>query len=159
MKNKSCNKIDNTCGKKINARCVDYEGEINDCSSLEDKDCLSIHETTEDIYKQIEDLKECLDLSSLGKNCLEYGEECEDLKINKVLLKLEEKVCELCEAIPTPQSDPNYCNPIFEQDLSCLELDYKCLTDPCNNEIKTLKQLLQALIDKNCECCDSGNTN
>ena len=32
---KKCGKIEDTCGKKINARCVDYEGPVNEQSDLE----------------------------------------------------------------------------------------------------------------------------
>ncbi len=32
-------------------------------------------------------------------------------------------------------------------------IDVKCLVDPCGNPISTLGQLLQAIVDKLCDCC------
>lgn len=53
----ACNdKISNLCGNKTYAACVDYEGTVNSQSELINDECLSIEETTQDIYNQLEDL-------------------------------------------------------------------------------------------------------
>jgi hypothetical protein len=89
---KNCNKIKSTCGTRIQAECVDWEGAVNTKSELEGEECLSISDTTQDIYTQLEEI----DLSALGESCLTYVETEAGKKIVKnVLLKFEEKICEL----------------------------------------------------------------
>jgi len=139
-----CDKIDDTCGKKINARCVDYEGEVNSQSDLDQEGCLSVASTTEDIYNQLEEIQESIDLSGLGEDCIEYTQAEEKLKVSEALLALEAKVCELDVEAPD-------CHPIFDADITCLNLDLDCLTtDPCDEPITTFKQLLQAMIIQAC---------
>ena len=46
------NKIKHTCFEPTKAECVDYEGTVNSQSELVDNSCLSIEETTQDIYNQ-----------------------------------------------------------------------------------------------------------
>jgi len=54
---KNCNnKIKNNCGTIVYAECVRYEGEVSDNSSLKEKECINLSETTEDIYNQLETL-------------------------------------------------------------------------------------------------------
>lgn len=139
-----CDKIEDTCGKKINSRCVDYEGEVNSQSELEQEGCLNLHETTEDIYDQLEDIQTSIDLSDFKEDCIEYEQEGETLKVNEVLKGLQDKVCELAET-------EEGCHPIFDADITCLGLDLDCLsTDPCGDPITTFKQLIQAMITQAC---------
>ena len=145
-----CDKIEDTCGKKINARCVKYEGEINEQSSLEEDDCLNVHNTTEDIYEQLEDIQCSIDLSALGDKCIDYTQKDEDkLKVAEALLGLEEKLCEIVGEVAPVEGA---CHPVFDADITCVGLDLECLElDPCDNPITTFKDLLQALITKVCE--------
>lgn len=145
-------KIKHTCGKKVKAICTQYDGNIPDFSELKDEDCVTIEETTEDIYEILEDIKDNqLDLSDLGQSCIEYEELDGEITIPNALIALEESICEIKEEIGL--SDDNGSNSSSNLDLTGLNLDYKCLSDPCNNPIKDLKTLLQALIDKVCDCC------
>ena len=75
----------------------------------------------------------------LGKECIDYSEfqETNILKVNEALLTIEKEICNLKKNI--------------DDDNSSLELDFKCLVDPCNNNnITSLNQLLQIMIDKIC---------
>lgn len=138
-----CDKIEDTCGKKINARCVDYEGTVNSQSPLTEG-CLNVHNTTEDIYDQLEVIQESIDLTDLGSACITYPQEGLALKVSEALLGLETKVCELAVT-------EEGCHPIFDADITCLGLNLGCLPDdPCGDPITTFKQLLQALIAQSC---------
>lgn len=141
-----CDKIEDTCGKKINSRCVKYEGEVNEDSALDSADCLNIHETTEDIYNQLEEIQDSINLEALGDTCITYVQEDENkLKVKEVLFALEKAVCDL-----QPEAAPD-CNPIFDADITCIGLDLECLeTDQCDNPITTFKDLLQAMITQIC---------
>ena len=132
------------CGdKRQNARCVLYEGYIPNYSKLLDEDCITLEETTEELYQNQEKILNSIDLTKLGKECIDYSEFQEDdsLKVNEALLTIEKEICNLKKI-----TDDN--------DDSSLELDFKCLVDPCNNTITSLNQLLQIMIDKICNLKD-----
>lgn len=127
------------CGdRRQNARCVLYEGYIPNYSKLIDEDCITLEETTEELYKNQEEILKSIDTSKLGKECIDYSEfqETNILKVNEALLTIEKEICNLKKNI--------------DDDNSSLELDFKCLVDPCNNNITSLNQLLQIMIDKIC---------
>ncbi|MDR1019026.1 MAG: hypothetical protein LBM02_10050 [Lachnospiraceae bacterium] len=135
------NKISNNCFPKVNSTCVKYDGYLPDYSKLEEG-CTSIEETTTELYKKQSEILESLDLSELGKNCINYATYKD--KDNKLTVKgafraLEDKLCE--------KSNSNGNSSTF--DLS--KYDFKCLTDSCNNTIDSQTKLIQALIDKVCE--------
>ena len=139
---KKCNqKIKATCGVTNFATCIYYESTINTDSELDDNTCLTIEETTQDIYNQLENL----DLSALGDLCLSYTTVGGKNIVKNVLLKFEEKICELSEKVNLLENRPLCEMPLGD----CV--DTKCLVDACNENISTVGQLLQALIDLNCE--------
>ena len=143
----NCNdRIASTCGKKINAKCVDYEGDFHNESDLTTCDYPNIENVIEDINTTLNEITDALDTSSLGDSCISYTEVGGKITIKEALLRLEEKVCELSDAVVV-----NGCSPIFTDDISCVGLDFKCLVDPCGEQITSLKGLLQAIIDKSCE--------
>ena len=138
---KNCNKISHTCGEKTFLVCSEYEGTVNSDSSLVEESCLNGQEVVQDIYNQLENL----DLSALGELCLEYVQEDNKNIVKNVLLKFEEKICEYEERINLLENRPLCEMPLGD----CV--DTKCLIDACNESISTVGQLLQALVDINCE--------
>jgi hypothetical protein len=142
------NKISSTCGKKINAKCVDYEGEFHTDSELAACDCPNMEDVIEDINNTLNNIKTNLDTSGLGNSCIDYDEQGGEITISEALLKLEEKLCEVADYVNF--SEPEACPPIYTQDITCLNLDFACLTDPCGEQITDLKTLLQALITQAC---------
>ena len=66
------NKIKNTCGKKVFAECVYYEGDKPEWSELDD--CSVIEETTEEIYNKLTEILNLIDVS-------DFESDCEDLTI------------------------------------------------------------------------------
>lgn len=131
------NKLKYNCGTRTNARCVFYEGYLPEHSKLKDEDCVTIEETTDELYHTQEDILDSIDLSSLGKLCLEYDNSTDKLKVKEVLLAIEKEICKLKSASE-------------ENDNGSLNLDFKCLTSPCGEQITTLNELLQVLIDEIC---------
>lgn len=138
---KNCNKIKHTCGSTSNATCIHYESNVNVDSEFTNADCLTIEETTQDIYNQLENL----DLSALGELCLSYVQENNKNIVKNVLLKFEEEICNLKEEVETVKNR-QLCDMLIGD---CV--DVKCLTDICDNSITTFGELLQSLIDKSCE--------
>lgn len=141
-------KISYTCGKRVNARCVDYEGDLSECTEL-DKDCgiHTVHEVLEDVAKRLTDICDDLDMTNVEMDCLEL--EATEPKLPEVLSAVIAKLCE------TQEGD---CNLIFNTPIECANFDYGCLVDECGVDIapSNLKELLQTMINHSCECCDGG---
>lgn len=129
------------CGEKQFAVCVYYNGYLPEYSELEEG-CVTLEETTEELYENQEKILDSIDLSKLGKNCIDYSEfqEGEELKVREALLAIETKFCELEDS----GNDEESCC------LDITKLDLKCLEDACDNQIDTQLKLIQALIDKVC---------
>ncbi len=138
---KNCNRISHTCGERTYLICSEYEGSVNSDSSLIEESCLNGQEVVQDIYNQLENL----DLSALGELCLEYTQASGKNIVKNVLLKFEEKICEYEQRITELENRPLCEMPLGD----CV--DTKCLVDACNENISTVGQLLQALVDINCE--------
>lgn len=139
---KNCNKIKHTCGSIVFADCTSYEGTVNADSEFNENNCLSIEQTTQDIYNQLDNL----DLSALGESCLTYVTIEGKNIVKNVLLKHEEKICEL-QARVLELENRQFCDlPVTDCDL-----DFSCLELPCEAQILTAKDLFQALINKVCE--------
>ena len=136
-------RIKYTCSKRINSRCVDYEGEISECSEL-DSECRihTVHEVLEDTSRQLTKVCSELDLSEVDKGCLQF--ETEDPKLPEVIGGIINKLCEVKE---------ENCDIYLNTPIGCLELDYRCLVDECGAEAnpQNLKDLLQLMINQICE--------
>ena len=135
------NKTKHTCSSVNYSTCIHYEGSVNTNSELVNETCLDIEQTTQDIYNQLENL----DLSALGELCLSYVQENNKNIVKNVLLKFEEEICNLKEELETVKNRPLCEMPLGD----CV--DTKCLVDACSENISTVGQLLQALVDINCE--------
>ena len=61
------NSVKSTCGAIHQAECTEYQGEINEQSALNIDDCLTLADTTEDIYNQLETLSNTI-LTSVSVN-------------------------------------------------------------------------------------------
>lgn len=144
-------KLTDTCGKKVNARCVDYEGNLHKNTKIEECDNPSIEDVVEDINLQVDKLSDSLDLSELGDKCITYTKEGEELQAKEAFLALEEKVCGIADFVGLPRpgcTGCQECSPIFDLDISCVNLDLGGLVDACGEQPATLKDLLQLMLNK-----------
>lgn len=135
------NNLKHNCGSsKQNARCTFYEGDLAEFSEL--KECITIEETTEELYEAVQEIKDSIDLSELGKDCLDYSEfqQGKELQVSEVLMTFENEICDLKEKKVEGGSNIDFN-----------KLDFKCLTDPCNNVIDTEQKIIQLLIDEICQ--------
>lgn len=136
---KNCNKIGNTCGSTVLASCTLYEGTVNEVSPLVDDCQLSIEETTQDIYTQLEEIN----LETLENSVLNYVKTTKGrvivknafIKIDAELISLKERVAEL-ETI-------DICN----KSITTCQLQLGSLTDSCGDQPATLKEVLQIILD------------
>lgn len=133
------NKIKNMCGEKTYATCTYYELEVPTFSTLLSQDCITIEETTADLYLAVGGVKSEIDLSALGQGCINHGVNPKTVK--SVLLKYEQEICDL-------KSKVNY----LENEAICDKIITDCvdltgIVDACNTQISTLGELLQYLVD------------
>jgi hypothetical protein len=149
MGNSGCkDKISNTCGKKINAKCVDYEGTLHEGTELEACDCHSVEAVIEDMNVAINNINDSINLEDLGDSCITYDKVEGKIQVIEALKKLEECVCDLKDKVNA--TDNSGCPEIYSSDISCLNLDFSCLVTPCGDQIENLGELLQALINQTC---------
>lgn len=73
-----CGKYDisSTCGDRYYATCTFYQTELPEWSELKDQNCVTIEETTEELYKAVTEIKDQLDNSEPSEGCIEYLIEC-----------------------------------------------------------------------------------
>ena len=134
---KNCNRISHTCGERTYLICSEYEGSVNSDSSLIEESCLNGQEVVQDIYNQLENL----DLSALGELCLEYTQASGKNIVKNVLLKFEEKICELENRVEELET-VDICN----QSITSCNLDFGDLVDACGNQPTTLAETLQLIL-------------
>lgn len=137
------NKIKYGCGDSIYATCVNVESVPNSQSSLVDETCISQQDVDNDLYEQLEDIWSENDLSALGELCLSYTEIGGKKVVKNVLLKFEEKICELQERILELEERELCSFPVTNCDFI-----FGDLVDGCNEPPATLKDLLQILINQ-----------
>ena len=144
---KKCNsKIKHTCGIITYSTCTAWEGDVNSQSDLVDETCLDQELIDQDQYNQLEEIWNQVDLSELGDACLEYlTDENDKIVVKNVLLKHEEEICLLKNRVTELENRPICDMPLGD----CINTS--CLTDPCGNDITTWGQLVQALVNNNCE--------
>jgi len=138
MENK-CNKIQHTCGEIKPSACVEYEGEVNKFSELSDHCSLSIEETTQDIYNQLEEIN----LESLEDSILNYVKTTEGRVIVKnAFIKIDAEIIALKDRV-TELETTDICSKNIE---SC-NLDFNGLVDDCGDSPSTLAETLQLILD------------
>jgi hypothetical protein len=139
----SCNnKTKYTCGDPNYATCIEYQKELPEFTKIEDE-CYTIEETTEDQYILLGEIKDEIDLSELGESCLEYLlDENDKIVVKNVLLKYEEKICDLEERLTAFESTG-----ICDLPISGCDLDFSDLVDECGEQPTTLKGILQLILD------------
>lgn len=135
----NCNKVKDTCDGIKPAQCTGYEGTVNTDSQYTNLNCLSIEETTQDIYNQLENLN----LSALGQKCLTYVKVGGKNIVKNVLLEQERKICEL-ETRLTALTTTDICN----QSIVDCNLNFGTLVDACGLKPQTLGATLQLILTK-----------
>ena len=136
------NRVKQTCGSTNYATCISYETELPTFSELED--CVDLDQTTTELYSLVGGIKEEIDLSELGENCLEYlTDENDKIIVKNVLLKFEEKICELEEKINTLETTA-----VCDLSISSCNIDWGTLADQCGEQPQTLAQAIQLLANQ-----------
>ena len=141
---KNCgNKIKNTCSEKNYATCIYYELEVPTISSLVNEDCITLEETTEDIYGILEEIISGLSTEALG--------DCTDivypttpgqvLKIKDVILKLEGEICNLKAEVELLKTEA-----ICDKDITHCGLTLP--DNACDLPITKLGELLEYLLNQ-----------
>lgn len=135
-----CQEKQNQRCKKAYADCTMYEGTVNENSSLNQDTCISVEESTQDIYNQLEQIN----LSALGDSCLTYVQEDGKLYVKNVLLKFEQEICDLKQQVQTLQTTAVLDTPLTN-------FNFQCLQGVCDNDILTLGDLLNSIITRLCD--------
>lgn len=131
------------CGdRRSNAACVFYDLNVPEYSKLSEEECLTLQETTEDLYKHVTWLREAVEVEEI-EGCLNVETTKDSYRPNTTRYLLKNMVKELSEKVCNLEVEKEDENPI-------LGLDFKCLTTVCGDPVSSLKELLQTLIDEIC---------
>lgn len=139
----NCNKLSNTCTDTVFSTCVDYEGSLGENSNITSP-CINIEDVAQDLYQITDNIIDGIDVSELG-GCIAYSQEPTSIK--EVLKKYEDEICALKQQVETLQTD-FICQAIVSDcglNLSNLQPNNDTV---CVNPLQTLKDVLQAIIDK-----------
>ena len=132
----SCGEFKNTCGGgKINAKCVDYDRNLGEKSKLK-QGCTDVSATTEELYTLVDWLYSNTSEVEVTDNCLLSNGK---YSVKRIVKEYGKEICNLKKI--TENAD---------YDTIIKDLDMKCLTTPCGKKISNIKELFQALINKNC---------
>jgi len=94
-------KTKNNC-RKVNSNCVSYEPLVPTYSDLYDEGCLSIEETTTDLYNIITEIREDHNFEDLRGECITYP--TGEIKILDVLSAMQTFICAQQATINTQQA-------------------------------------------------------
>lgn len=132
-----------TCtGETSYAVCTKYESTVNGDSKLKNIECKSIEETTEDIYEQLENTSTDL----LGDVCIDYVLTTDNkLIIKNVVKSFEDEICTLKQKVQDLENR-QFC----DIPISSCNINLDCLSLPCEQDIVTVEDLFNALIQKVC---------
>ncbi len=95
-----CNdkQIKHTCGVITYASCTRYESGVSNNSGLTEG-CITIEETTQDMYNQLDTIDTKIDMSALSNDCITFSEPRTPVSVTEQILN---KLCSL-EDIVTSQ--------------------------------------------------------
>lgn len=143
----NCNPTpEETCGTIVNDSCVKVTVDVPICLQIEGATCYRQSEVNTQVFRKVCDLdgrvaaiEENIDLTGLTG--------CTGLTPVKTTVAAEfqaiyNAICALRADLSLPLNGA---------------IDTKCLVDPCGDPIATLGELLQAIVDKVCDCCPSGS--
>lgn len=121
--------ISNRCFARVNAKCVDYEGKVHNCSEYDDDDCINVEEAIEDLTEKVNDL--CLG-DFEGEGCIEYEAEDPDVGITlkDILTAHDKEICALKEGtVDDGGSEDEYevddCGNLIKKKSCCDILKHK----------------------------------
>ncbi len=89
------NQIKQTCGTIVYGACTRYESGVSENSSLTEG-CLTLEETTQDIYNQLDVIDGKLDMSSISNDCIIFTEPRTPVS---VINQMYQKLCELEDTV------------------------------------------------------------
>ena len=135
-----------TCGdRSSNARCVFYDLNIPPFSKLSGSECVTVEETTSDLYNLVSWLRESINIENLDIRDLDLQSALDSYEPTKQRYLVKD----VLEGIISQVDDIKKLAESNDTN-SGLELDFKCLVSSCGAPITSLKDLLQALIDEVC---------
>lgn len=80
------------CGRKESSACVEYAGWLPKWSELNLEDCVTVEEVLEEQYKVLDKILTSIDVSSLGRGCVDYPSST-NRTVAMVLAAFEDLIC------------------------------------------------------------------
>ena len=143
----------NTCGERLFATCVYYEGVLPSFSTLVTADCYTLEEIIADTYLLLEGINDQIEVDTLlGDKCISYTLEGGVITVRQALSTLETEVCDLKDKFDNIAKYQLCDLPITGCDLTLQDL-----VNECDTTITNFGQLFQALIDRTASAIPAAN--
>jgi len=135
--------VKNTCGERLFATCVYYEGVLPDFTTLDAASCYTLEEIVTDVYLQLTDIYDALEVDSLlGGLSLTYTLVDGKITVRQALKTFEEEIDSLKDKVDNAAKYQ-----LCDLPIDGCALDLGALEDACGGTITNFGELFQALID------------
>lgn len=133
------------CGTTVNDSCIIVTVDVPTCLQIMGADCYRQSEVNTQVFNKVCSLDSTVTTIVNGIN-LSSLTACSGITPSKTTVVAEfqnvyDILCDLRADLSLPLNGA---------------IDLKCITSPCDDPISTLGELLQAMVDKLCDCCPSG---
>lgn len=144
----------NTCGERLFATCVYYEGVLPTFSTLALADCYTLEEIVADVYLLLEGINDQIEVDTLlGDSCLSYTLEGGIITVRQALKTIETEVCDLKDKF-----DNIAKYQLCDLPIAGCELSLQDLVNECDTTITNFGELFQALIDRTASAIPAANS-
>lgn len=135
--------VKNTCGERLFATCVYYEGILPDFTTVPEANCYTLEEIVADVYQQFETIYDELEVDSLlGGLSLTYTLVDSKITVRQALKTFEEEIDTLKDKVDNAAKYQ-----LCDLPIDGCGLNLGALEDACGNQITNYGELFQALID------------
>lgn len=81
------------CGKKVSSACTEYAGWLPKWSELRLDDCVTVEEVLEEQYHTLDKILNAINVSDIGRACVDYPATKENRTVAMVLAAFEDIIC------------------------------------------------------------------
>jgi hypothetical protein len=135
--------VKNTCGERLFATCVYYEGILPAFTNVPEANCYTLEEIVADVYQQFQTIYDELEVDSLlGDLSLTYTLVNSKVVVRQALKTFEQEIDSLKTKV-----DNIAKYQLCDLPIAGCNLNLGALEDACGNQITNFGELFQALID------------
>lgn len=138
------NSATNSCIEQTFSTCIDHEAALGTNTKITSS-CVTQSAVNTDLYAITDEIIANSSTEGLSSNCLTYPMTSGAITLRSAIETHGTELCSLRTRVTTLEN-----RTLESFNISSLNLNLRCLVNPCGGSITTLGPLLQALIDRSC---------